>query len=124
MGSQVRLPGGSGKVGGDNISSVAVETATGPVVSHRCARVGMRGRFLDIPQRNPGVEGGGDEGVPQGVRPDRLGDPGAARDTADDPGGAVPVQPLSVRGEEDRPFHAFADGQVNRPRGPRGRAGW
>jgi hypothetical protein len=36
----------------------------------------------------------------------------------------VPVQPLSVRGEEDRPFHAFADGQVNRPRGPRGRAGW
>jgi len=58
------------------------------------------------------------------VRPDRLGDPGAARDTADDPGGAVPVQPLSVRGEEDRPFHAFADGQVNRPRGPRGRAGW
>ena len=31
------------------------------------------------------------------------------------PRGAVPVQPLPVRAEEDRPIHAFADGQVDRP---------
>jgi hypothetical protein len=32
-----------------------------------------------------------------------------------DPPGTVPVQPGSVSGEEDRPFAAFADGQVDRP---------
>jgi hypothetical protein len=31
------------------------------------------------------------ENVPEGVRPDGLGDPGAAGYPADDPGGAVPV---------------------------------
>ena len=46
---------------------------------------------LDVPERHPGVEGGGDERVPQRVRPDRLGDPGAARDSADDPRDTVPV---------------------------------
>jgi hypothetical protein len=75
VGSQVRLPGGSGKVGGDDVRGVPVETVAGPVISHRCARIGMRGRFLDIPKRNSGIKGGGDERVSQGVRPDRLGDP-------------------------------------------------
>jgi hypothetical protein len=36
---------------------------------------------------------------------------------ADDPGGAVPVQPLFVRAGEDRSFHALSNGQVDRPRG-------
>jgi len=40
-----------------------------------------------------------------------------ARDPAGNPGGAVPVQPLSVWGEEYWPFHAFSDGQVDRSRG-------
>ena len=79
----------------------------------------MRGGFLDVPQRDAGVEGGGDERVPQRVRPDLLGDPGAAGDPADDPPGAVPVQPLPVGGQEDRPVAAFADGQVDRPGGAR-----
>jgi hypothetical protein len=61
-------------------------------------------------ERNPGIEGGGNEGMPQGVGPDRLGDPGTAGDPADDPRSAVPVQPLSAGGKEDRPFHPFADG--------------
>jgi hypothetical protein len=52
----------------------------------------VRGGFLHVPQRDPGVKRGGDERVPQGVRPDRLGDPGAAGYPADNPGGAVPVQ--------------------------------
>jgi hypothetical protein len=58
--------------------------------------------FLNVAQRHSGVEGGGDEGVAQGVRPDGLGDPGAAGDTADDPAGAVPVQSVADSSEEDR----------------------
>ena len=61
------LPGGSGEIGGDNVSGVSVETAASPVIAHRRARIGMRGGFLDVTERNPGVEGGGDERVPQGV---------------------------------------------------------
>jgi hypothetical protein len=111
------LPGGSGKIGGDDVGGVPVKAAAGPVVAHRRARVGMRGGFLDVAERNPGVEGGGDERVPQGVRPDRLGDPGADGHPPDDPSRAVPVQPLPIGTEEDRPFQALADGQVDRPRG-------
>ena len=122
MGSRP-LTGGSGKVGGDDLSGVPVEAAAGPVIAHRGARIGMRGRFLHVPKRNPGVQGGGDERVPQGVRSDRFGDPGADRDSADDPGGAVPVQSPAIIGQEDRSFAALADGQVNRPRGPRGASG-
>ena len=43
---------------------------------------------------------------------------GAARDTARDPGGAVPVHALPVRPQEDRPVEEFPDSQVDRPRGP------
>jgi hypothetical protein len=46
--------------------------------------------------------------VPQRVRPDRLDHPGPAGHPAHDPHGAVPVQPLSAWGKEDRPFHALA----------------
>jgi hypothetical protein len=52
--------------------------------------------FLHVAQRDSGVERGGDERVPQGVRADVLGDLGVAGDPADDARGAVPVQPLSV----------------------------
>jgi len=51
-------------------------------------------------------------------RCDGLGDPGAARHLADDPPGAVPVQPAPVTGEEDRAVAAFAGGQVDRPGRP------
>jgi hypothetical protein len=64
-------------------------------------------------QRYTGVEGGGDEGVSQGVRADRLGDPGSAGDTADDASCAVPVEAPAVAGGEDRPGGSFADGQVD-----------
>ena len=53
--------------------------------------------------------------MPQRVGRDGLGDPGAAGDLADDPPGAVPVQPRPVRGQEHRPVRALADGQVDRP---------
>jgi hypothetical protein len=38
---------------------------------------------------------------------------------ADDPPGAVPVQPMIIRRQEDRPFYALADGQVDCPGGAR-----
>jgi hypothetical protein len=44
------------------------------------------------------------------VRPDGLGDPGVAGYSADDPGRAVAVQPLSIRDEKDWPFHGLCDG--------------
>src|SRR6266487_5393626 len=43
----------------------------------------------------------------------------ARRGLADDPPGAVPVQPPPVCGQEHRPFGVLADGQVDRPGGAR-----
>jgi hypothetical protein len=77
----------------------------------------MGGGFLDVAEWDAGVEGGGTERVPQRVRPGWLGDPGAAGHPADNPGGAVAVEPLSVWGEEERPSHAPADHEIDRPRG-------
>jgi hypothetical protein len=51
------------------------------------------GGFLDVAQRHASIQRGGNEGMSQGMRADDLGDPGAAGDAPDDPGGAVPVQP-------------------------------
>ena len=60
----------------------------------------MRG---DLPSRvrpaaGPGVEGGGDKRLSKRVRADVLSDPRPAGDPADDPGGAVPVQPPLTSG--------------------------
>jgi hypothetical protein len=65
--------------------------------------------------------GAGLRSVPQCVRADVLGDPGAAGNPADDPGGAVPVQPPPVRGDKERPFGALADRKLERPGGARGK---
>jgi hypothetical protein len=48
-----------------------------------------------------------------------LADPGTARHAADDPGGAMPVQSLPVRGDEQGPLGALADRQVDRAGGTR-----
>jgi hypothetical protein len=79
----------------------------------------MRGGLLHVAQRDPRVQRGSDECVPQRVGRDGLGDPGPAGDFADDPPSAVPVQPPPIRGQEDRPVRALADGQVDRPGGTR-----
>jgi len=47
-------------------------------------------------------------------------EPGAAGDPADDAGGAVPVQPPAVTGEEQRSIGALAGGQVDGAGGARG----
>jgi hypothetical protein len=74
---------------------------------------------LDVAQWDAGVEGGGDERVPEGVRSDGLVDSAAAGDSSHDAGRAVSVDSLSVRSQEDRPVKAFADGEIDRPGGAR-----
>jgi hypothetical protein len=85
------------------------------VIPHRGSRICMRSGFLDVAQRDPSVERVGDERMPQCVGRDGLGDPGAAGGLADDPPGAVPVQPSPVRSQEHRAIGPFPDGQVDRP---------
>ena len=104
-------------VGGNHVGGVPVEAAAGTVVSHSGPGIGVRGGFLHVTERDPCVEGGGDERMPQRMRSDRLGDSGADGHPANYPGGTVAVQPLTIGAAEDRPVHALADGQVNRPRG-------
>jgi hypothetical protein len=47
------------------VDAVAVEVAAGAVVVLRCAWIGMSGEALCVAQRDAGVEGVGDRGVPQ-----------------------------------------------------------
>ena len=72
---------------------------------------------MDVAQRHASVERGGDERVSERVRADLLADAGVAGGLADDPPGAVPVQPPPAAGQEDRAVAAFARGQVDRPGG-------
>jgi hypothetical protein len=82
--------------------------------------ISMGGCFLHVAQRHAGIKGSGNEGVPERVWTDGLGDAGLAGDPADDPPCAVPVQPDAARGQEDRSLAALSDGQVDRPGGARG----
>src|SRR6202012_2693493 len=84
------------------------------------ARVGVRSGLLHVTQRDSRIERGGDERVPKRVRADLLANPCAAGDTADDPRGAVPVQSFPIRGAEQRPAGALANGQVDGAGGARG----
>ncbi len=81
------------------------------------ARAGVGGGFLHVAERDPGVRCCGDECVPGRAGAGGLGDSGASGGPADDPPGAVPVQPPAICGQEDGSFAALADGQVYCPRG-------
>jgi hypothetical protein len=67
--------------------------------------------------------GGGDEGMPQGVRPDGLDDPGAAGGPADDPPGAVPVQAAAVCARNTAPSQRSPIAR-SMARAVRGASGW
>jgi hypothetical protein len=60
-----------------------------------------------------------DERVPRRVRPDRLGDPRRASQSAHDPPGGVPIEPFAVVAEEDRRVDTLADGEIDRSGRPR-----
>lgn len=60
-----RCPESGGDVGGDVVA--AVEGVAAPVVAAGGVGGGVAGGVLDVAQRGLGVEGEGDEGVPQAV---------------------------------------------------------
>jgi hypothetical protein len=100
---------------GDDVGGVTVQRLAATVIAHRRPRVGVTGGFLHVAQRDTGVQSGGDEGVTQRVRSDPLADPSTASDTAHDPPGSVPIEPVASGSEEDRTFHPFPDRQVDSP---------
>jgi hypothetical protein len=55
------LSGCSGDECGDDVGGVPVQGRAGAVISHRGSRAGVRGGFLDVPERDSGVERGGDK---------------------------------------------------------------
>ena len=108
---------------GDYVGGVAVERDPGAVVAHRGSRVGVGGGFLDIAQRDTGVEGGGDESVAQRVGAGVLVDPSRLRDAAHDPGCGVTIQSATVVAEENGALKPFTHDKINRPRAVRGARG-
>lgn len=107
---------GAGDEGGHDVGGVAVEGLADPVIAHRRSRIGVRGCFLDVAERHARIEGGGEKRVPQAVRADPLRDTGLLREAAHHPGGGVASHAGAGRSDEDRtrPFHPFADGQIDR----------
>jgi hypothetical protein len=76
----------------------------------------VAGRDLDITQVHPGIEHGGDKGVAQHVWA-RPGDrhPGVFCESAEPPGGGVPVHPPAEGIGQDRPARPGADSTVDGP---------
>jgi hypothetical protein len=100
------LSSGSGLIGSVDVGGVPVKRCACPVESHG-AWVGVRGGFLNVAQRDTGVQRGGDECVPEGVRSDGLGDIGPPGYPADDPPGALPVEPPAIGSRGDRRTTTF-----------------
>ena len=73
----------------------------------------VAGGFLDVTQRDAGIEGSGDEGVAQGVWSDSLVDPRVASDSPHDPRRPVAVETAAVAADKDRSFGSFADDKVD-----------
>jgi hypothetical protein len=73
-------PRGAGDERGHDVRGVAIQGLAPAVVAHGGTRVSVTGGFLDVTQRNSGVEPSGDERVPQSVRPDAFGDAGLSGD--------------------------------------------
>src|SRR5262249_58486678 len=53
--SRCELPGGASDIGGGDVGRMPVQAAAGAVISHRGPWVSMRGSFLDVAQRDPGI---------------------------------------------------------------------
>jgi hypothetical protein len=90
---QRQLAAGAGDEGGDDLGGVPVKGLAAPVVSHGGAWICVAGRFLHVAERDTGVEGGGDEGMPEAVRADVFVEPSGSGDAAHDPAGRVAIHP-------------------------------
>lgn len=88
---------------------MAVEVAAGAVVVLGGPGVGVPGEDLRVSQRDAGVEGVGDRGVPQRVRADVSGDAGHLSDSDDHAVAVASVDRLArQRPQNQRPFGEFA----------------
>jgi len=93
---------------------MAVEGPAGLVVAHCRSRVGVGSSFLHFAQGNTGVEGGGDERMPQRTRADRPFDPSPLSQPLHDPSRRMSVQATgAMRVQEDGSLVTFTDAQVN-----------
>jgi len=61
--SRIARSAPAGDEGGDDVARVTVQIAPGTVVSGGRPRISVTSGDLDVPQRHPGVECGGDEAV-------------------------------------------------------------
>ena len=95
---------------------MAVQVLAGSVVPHGCARVGVAGGDLDVPEVDASVEHGRDERVAEHVRvrPGGL-DAGGSGELPQAAGGRVPVHPGTAAVEQDRSARAVCDCPVDRP---------
>jgi hypothetical protein len=87
----------------------------GRVVAPGGAWVGVASGLVNIAQRDTGVGRGSDDRLEEGVRSDRLVDPGSPGNAAHDSGRGVPLEALAVAAEEDRDWGALPDGEVDGP---------
>jgi hypothetical protein len=113
-----RGPSAAGDEGHHDVGGVSVEALASAVVDGGGSWVGVTGCDLYVSQRHAGVEGGHDERGSQHVGVDRT-EPGSFRDGAHPPVGGAPFEPLTIAAPEDGAFVAFADGEVDGPRGAR-----
>jgi hypothetical protein len=91
------------------MDAVAVEVATRPVVVLGGPGIGVPRQDLRVPERDPGVEGVGDRGVPQRMWADVPRDPGRLRDSLDHSVRVASVDWVACQWAQDqRPGGAFA----------------
>lgn len=110
-----RSAGGTSQERRHDVRGVAVERSPAPVVAHGGTRISVAGRLLNVAKSDPGVKCGGDEGMPEGVGTDPLGDPGSTGKALYGAVGGIAVDPTAPGPEEDRPRRSLADVKVNRP---------
>jgi hypothetical protein len=95
---------------------VSVKVVAGPVVAHRCARVGVPGGDLDIAQVDACIEHGGHASVPKHVRVHpRQPDARSAGEPAEPTGSRVAVHPRAASVQQQRSCFTVAAGAVNGP---------
>jgi hypothetical protein len=79
--------------------------------------VGVTGGFLDVAERDTGIECCGDERVAERVWSDSLVDPGSTRDASHDPGRAMAIETTTGAVAEDRTVASLPDSEIDRPGG-------
>jgi hypothetical protein len=103
-------------IGSQDVVRVSVEVLAGSVIAHRGARIGMAGSDLDVPQVDPSVQHGCDEGISEHVWVGAGGlHSGGFRESPQAPCCCVPVHTYATAVEQDEAAGTAADGLVDGP---------